>query len=90
MAGTPEQARINGLKGGRPKAAHTIQAEEGKKALIKAYLDNIVPINEALVNKAKSGDIQAIKELHDRVHGRAAQDVKVSGDIEMHIIAIDE
>lgn len=54
-------------------AAHTIQAEAGKAALIAAYLKNIKPINDALIKKAKKGDIQAIRELHDRVYGKAHQ-----------------
>lgn len=73
MAASPEQARINGRKGGRPKAAHTIQAEQGKALLVKMYLENIRPINQALIDKALTGDIQAIKELHDRVYHKAAQ-----------------
>lgn len=65
----------NGKKGGRPKAAHTILAEKAKQELIQAYMAHIKPINAALVKKATEGDIQAIKELHDRVYGRAAQPI---------------
>ena len=75
---------------GRPKGMNAINAEKGKAELIKAYLANIIPINEALVNKAKQGDIGAIKELHDRVHGRAAQDIKLTGEITSKIISVDE
>ena len=92
MAGTPEQARINGLKGGRPKGtkgSNTLQAEQGKKLLIQAYLDNIKPINEALVEKAKTGDIQAIKELHDRVYGKSPQPMDLKGEVEMSILRLD-
>ena len=60
MSAPAHIARENGKKGGRPKAAHTIQAEAGKAALIAAYLKNIKPINDALIKKAKRGDIQAI------------------------------
>lgn len=66
----------NGKKGGRPKgskATHTIQAEAAKAELIKAYIKNIKPINEALIKKATEGDIQAIRELHDRVYGKSPQ-----------------
>jgi hypothetical protein len=55
------------------RAQHTLQAEQGKALLIQMYLENIRPINQALIDKAKSGDIQAIKELHDRVYNKAAQ-----------------
>ena len=72
-------SRENGKKGGRPKGSHTIQAEKAKAELIKTYIANIQPINEALINKAKEGDIQAIKELHDRVYGRSINPVELSG-----------
>jgi hypothetical protein len=58
---------------GRKKARHTIEAEAGKAELIRAYLENIRPINEALIKKAKRGDMEAIKELHNRVYGKAVQ-----------------
>lgn len=54
-------------------AQHTLEAQEGKALLIQMYLENIRPINQALIDKAKAGDIQAIKELHDRVYNKAAQ-----------------
>jgi hypothetical protein len=73
MGISPEQARINGRKGGRKKGQSAITAEAGKALLIKMYLENIIPINEALLKKAREGDMQAIKELHDRVYNKAAQ-----------------
>jgi hypothetical protein len=93
MSGTPEIARQNLKKGGRPKgsfASHTILAAKGKELLIKAYYENIQPINEALITKARAGDIQAIKELHDRVHGKAPQDMNIKGEVVSKIIALDE
>src|SRR3990167_9162404 len=81
----------NGKKGGRPKgskATHTIQAEAAKAQLIQAYLDNIVPINQALVDKAKAGDIQAIRELHERVFGKVTQ--PIGGDKDNPIVIQDE
>lgn len=79
----------NNHKGGRPKGSksnHTLQAEIAKAELIKAYIENIKPINEALIKKAKEGDIQAIKELHDRVYGRAMQPVE--GDLKAQLQVI--
>lgn len=55
------------------KATHTVQAEAAKAELIKVYMENIKPINEALIKKAIDGDIQAIKEIHDRVWGKSPQ-----------------
>lgn len=72
------------------KATHTVQAEAAKAELIRMYMENVQPINQALIDKAKTGDTQAIRELHDRVWGKAAQDIKLSGEITSKIISIDE
>ena len=61
------------------KAAHTTQAQKAREELIRAYIENIKPINEALIKKAKEGDIQAIRELHDRVYGKPMQAMELSG-----------
>lgn len=58
---------------GRPIAAHTLQAETAKAALIALYIKNAKPINLALIKKAKAGDIQAIRELHERVFRKVTQ-----------------
>ena len=63
-------------KGGRPKGSvgtHTLESQELKKALISAYAENAKEINQALMDKAKSGDIPAIKEVLDRCFGKAPQ-----------------
>lgn len=65
-------ARKNAGKKKGTKASHTLQAEQAKAELIKAYIENIKPINQALIDEAKKGNIQAIKELHDRVYGKVA------------------
>ncbi len=83
----------NGKLGGRPKGSkawHTLEAEKGKAALIEAYLKNIRPINEALIAKATAGDIQAIRELHDRVYGKPNQPIEGKLDVITKIISIDE
>lgn len=77
----------NGRKGGRPKGAkatHTLEAQKAKEELIRMYIENIRPINEALINKAKEGDMQAIKELHDRVWGKSVQPIE--GDIKGELL----
>lgn len=76
MSAPAHIARENGKKGGRPKgskASHTLEAEAAKAELVRMYIENIKPINQALIDKALTGDIQAIKELHDRVYGKAPQ-----------------
>lgn len=90
MAPPPEVARANGKLGGRPKAAHTIQAEAAKQLLIDMYIAKAKPINEALVKKAEEGDIQAIRELHDRVWGRSSQAVDITSKGESLVPATPE
>ncbi len=93
MAAPAHIARENGKKGGRPKgtlAQSTINAMQAKQKLIEAYIKEAEPINRALLDKAKSGDIQAIRELHDRVYGKAPQDIKMEGEMIAKIISIDE
>lgn len=85
-----DKSRENGKKGGRPKGMNAINAEAGKAALIAAYLENVRPINEALIAKAITGDIQAIRELHDRVYGRPNQPIEHSGEVKAKIISVDE
>lgn len=72
------------------KAAHTLDALTAKAALIAAYLKKAKPINDKLLAMAEEGNIQAIKELHDRVYGKAPQDMNIRGEIVKRIIAIDE
>lgn len=55
------------------KATHTLEAEKAKQELIRMYIENCRPIHQALIDKAKSGDISAIKELFERVHGKVPQ-----------------
>lgn len=76
MAGTPEIARRNGMLGGRPKgsvAKSTLLVQKAKELLIQMYYENVRPINQALIDKAIAGDVMAIKEIHDRTHGKAFQ-----------------
>lgn len=52
---------------------------EGKKYLAR--------IAEQCVSAAASGDIQAIKEIGDRLDGRAHQTIEASGEIEHRYVA---
>lgn len=55
---------------GRKKAKHTIQAEAFKAFLIAEVVKDKKPIVEALIAKAKSGDVPALKEVFERVLGK--------------------
>ena len=60
---------------GRKKAPHTIEAEAYRKRLIERVLEEKDPIITALIMKAKKGDVMALKEINDRVLGKAHQQV---------------
>lgn len=55
-------------------------AETLKRVLVQGDGQKIRAIAEALVEKAASGDVSAIKELGDRVDGKALQENKLTGD----------
>src|SRR3990167_5371758 len=66
----------NGKKGGRKKgskATHTLDAEQVKKLYIEKAREYALPILQALVRKARKGDVPAIKEFNDRAFGKAPQ-----------------
>lgn len=64
---------------GKPKgavASHTLEAQELKKSLIAAYVERRAKIDKALLDQAEQGNIPAIKELYDRVFGKASQPIE--------------
>lgn len=64
---------------GRKIANHTIAIAEARKRLVEEYLKVQGPIDQALIKKAKDGEIPAIKELYDRVYGKSLQAVEMTG-----------
>lgn len=65
-------------KGGRPKgklAKSTLEALEVKNLYIEKAREYALPILQALVRKARKGDVPAIKEFNDRAFGKAPQAV---------------
>ena len=65
---------------GRPKgsfAKSTLDAIAVKQHLIEQYQKNAEAIHFALIDSAASGDIQAIKELFDRVYGKSLATTEV-------------
>ncbi len=64
---------------GKPKgskASHTLRAQELKKRLIERFHIESDSIYSALIDKAKAGDIPAIRELLDRVWGKSPQSIE--------------
>lgn len=61
---------------GRPKDSkekQTLVKEQALLRLRELVLKEIDPVTEALIAKAKTGDVPAIKELFDRAFGKAPQ-----------------
>ena len=50
------------------------------RAIKQSDPDRLRNIAEKLLNKAETGDIQALKEVGDRLDGRPHQSLEVSGD----------
>lgn len=76
--------------GGRPKANHTIQAETFKKFLIEKVIAEKTPIIEALIKKGKKGDVQALKEIFDRILGKAQQNLDLTSNGKTIAAILDE
>lgn len=76
----------SGNPGGRPKTKQfkdalnvAIRRTEGDKT-------KLAQIAEALVEKAAGGDVQAIKEVADRLDGKAAQPIGGDSDNPLSIV----
>lgn len=66
---------------GRKKGFSAKTAEEAKRFLAERVSKEIGPISEALITKAKNGDIMATRELFDRSWGKAPQAVSIDANI---------
>jgi hypothetical protein len=60
--------------------ANRLWAETIKRALVQSDAERLRRIAEALLTKAEDGDMTAIKELGDRLDGKASQGLVLSGD----------
>ena len=72
-------------KGNQCAIGNKSHTSEKSKALKEVLLKAVTPeklkkILDALITKANSGDIPAIKELFDRIWGRAPQSVAIGGE----------
>lgn len=55
---------------GRKQGFSAKSAEEGRRLFAERVAQELGPITDVLVSKAKEGDIRAIRELLDRAWGR--------------------
>ncbi len=74
QAGNKNGARSNRMWG-----------DEIKKAILANDRKDLRAIAEALIAKAREGDIQAIKEIGDRLDGRALQQIDANVDASLTI-----
>ena len=78
---------VKGLSGnptGRPKETEETKAKrKALRSIIKEYKQNLAEalpaIQPVLITKALEGDIQAIKEIHDRTMDKARQNIGLDG-----------
>jgi hypothetical protein len=60
--------------------SNRLWAETIRRAVVQDDAQRLRLIAEALLNKATEGDMAAIKELGDRLDGKALQENKLTGD----------
>ena len=64
---------------GRKQGYAAKSAEEARRKLSDMLISEIKPIAEALIARAKAGDVVAAKELFDRAWGKSLQSTEISG-----------
>ncbi len=57
---------------GRKKGTDALAIEEYRKLLVKKVLAQKGPIIDALINKALTGDVPALKEIQERLLGKVS------------------
>lgn len=91
---------IMGTKGGRRpgagrkpgvKSKLTIEREAFQAAMLQTLMAKHEKVAKALVDKALSGNVAAIKEIHNRILGKAvtAEMPEEANKIEYRIVAFD-
>jgi len=76
--------------GGNKKQNHTIQAAALKQYLIEQVIKESEPIVQALIAKGKQGDVQALREIFDRILGRSKENLDLtSGGKPVGVIGIE-
>ena len=78
------------IEGRPPETSEEKALKKATKELIQDYKDKLAEalpkISPILIKKSIGGDIQAIKELHDRVMGKPPQDVMLGQNPELPFI----
>lgn len=78
----PKTSKENGKLGGRPVGSlnkSTLTALEARQLLIEKYMLRQEKIDNALLDEAEAGNVPAIKEVYDRVYGKAKSEIELYG-----------
>lgn len=75
---------VSGNPDGRPKETEEEKlAKKAREKFIEEYIQNLTEalpqITPVLIQKASEGDMNAIKEVNDRVMGKARQNIGLDG-----------
>ena len=76
---------------GRPKgglASHTLEAQTLRQYMIQEVIANKKELVEALIEKAKSGEVSALKEVFDRSLGKVKDSMEISTPTESPLAGI--
>lgn len=71
----------NRKNSGRPKgslATHTLEAQTLRQYMIQEVIANKKELVEALIEKAKAGEVSALKEVFDRSLGKVKDSMEIS------------
>ena len=79
MAGGAPQGNQNAKSG-------TIWKDAIRKAVMQKNGNTLRKLADKLIEEAEKGNIVALKELGDRLDGRAAQSLQISGDPDKPLI----
>lgn len=90
MIGTLAAAKGNQYaKGNLGAAAHQVWRDAIRRAAMQRDGKQLRALADRLIDKALEGDVSALKEIGDRLDGRPAQTIEMSGDMTMrHCFAL--
>jgi len=81
-----EEKKVGGQLGNKNSIkSNRLWAETIRRAVVQDDAQRLRQIAEALLTKASEGDMAAIKELGDRLDGKALQENKLTGDSDQPI-----
>lgn len=81
-----EDKKVGGQLGNKNSIkSNRLWAETIRRAVVQDDAQRLRQIAEALLIKASEGDMAAIKELGDRLDGKALQENKLTGDSDQPI-----